>query len=65
MGVAVLGQGSLTKVYSSISDQAKVVDIYLKLDADFDRHVLDGFVTLTVEKVDKAATHVVSWPLSC
>ena len=49
-------------MYQSISfaDEAKVTDVFLKLDADFDRKVLDGSVTLTVEKVKPEATHVVS-----
>ena len=42
------------------ADEAKVTDVLLKLDVDFDRHVLDGSVTLTVEKVKPEATHVVS-----
>ena len=42
------------------ADEAKVVDVLLKLDVDFDRHVLHGSVTLTVEKVKPEATHVVS-----
>ena len=41
-------------------DEAKVTDVFLKLDVDFDRHDLDGSVTLTVEKVKPEATHVVS-----
>jgi hypothetical protein len=43
-----------------LSDEAKVVDVFLKLDADFERQVLDGSVTLTIEKVKPEATHVVS-----
>ncbi len=41
------------------SDEAKVVDIFLRLDADFGKTVLDGSVTLTIEKVKPTATHVV------
>ena len=47
-------------VYIMFSDEAKVTDVFLKLDVDFDRNVLDGSVTLTVEKVKPEATHVVS-----
>ena len=43
-----------------LADEAKVTDVLLKLDVDFDRKVLDGSVTLTVEKVKPEATHVVS-----
>ena len=44
----------------NLSDEAKVTDVFLKLDVDFNRKVLDGSVTLTVEKVKPEATHVVS-----
>ena len=50
-------------VYIMFSDEAKVTDVFLKLDVDFDRNVLDGSVTLTVEKVKPEATHVVSYYL--
>jgi leukotriene-A4 hydrolase len=40
-------------------DEAKVVDIFLKLDVDFDKHVLAGTVTLTVEKVKADAARLV------
>ena len=43
--------------YSNI-DEAKVTDVFLKLDLNFDRKVLDGSVTLTIEKVRPEATHV-------
>ena len=56
-----LGQNASTSSPSILlSDEAKVTDVFLKLDVDFDRHVLDGSVTLTVEKVKPEATHVVS-----
>ena len=50
------------KLYQSISfaDEAKVNDVFLKLDVDFDPKALDGSVTLTVEKVKPEAMHVVS-----
>ena len=35
-----------------------MTDVLLKLDVDFDRHVLDGSVALNVEKVMPEATHV-------
>ena len=38
----------------------KTVDIFLKLQLDFDKHILDGSVTLTVERKDESATHLVS-----
>ena len=47
----------------TFADEAKVTDVLLKLDVDFDRKVLDGSVTLTVEKVKPEATHVVSYIL--
>ena len=37
----------------------KVTDVSLKLDVDFEREVLDGNVILSVDKVDKGATHLV------
>ena len=36
-----------------------MVDIFLSLDADFDAKILNGSVTLTVERVKKEATHLV------
>ena len=47
------------KYFRFLPDEAKVIDIALKLDADFDRQVLDGQVTLTVERVKKDVTSVV------
>jgi hypothetical protein len=44
---------------TNFSDIAKVTDIFLSLDVSFEAQALDGFVVLTVEKVDPAATHVV------
>ena len=38
----------------------KTVDIFLKLQLDFDKHILDGSVTLTVERIDESVTHLVS-----
>ena len=37
-----------------------MVDLFLKLDADFDKKILNGSVTLTVERVQENATHLVS-----
>ena len=43
-----------------ISDQVKTVDIFLQLRLDFEKHILDGSATLTVERIDQSATHLVS-----
>lgn len=37
-----------------------VKDVFLQLEADFERHVLKGSATLTLEKVDPKTTEVVS-----
>jgi hypothetical protein len=42
-----------------ISDIAKVTDIFLHLDANFEEKILDGFVVLTVQKIDPAASQLV------
>ena len=42
------------------SDEVKVVEIFLKLEIDFQKKVLDGSVTLTVERKIESATHLVS-----
>ncbi len=50
----------LARVYACVlPDKVKVTDISLKLDVDFDGQILDGNVTLTVEKVDESATNLV------
>ena len=41
-------------------DEAKVVDILLQLEIDFERKILHGAVTLTVERKIESATHLVS-----
>ena len=48
----------LTKLFW-VSDIAKVTHIHLALDVDFDRKILAGSATLSVEKVDSAATQVI------
>merc|ERR1711874_50842 len=40
-------------------DIAKVTHIHLALDVDFDRKILAGSATLSVEKIDSAATQVI------
>ena len=42
-----------------VSDIAKVIHIHLALDVDFDKKILAGSATLSVEKVDSTATQVV------
>ena len=42
-----------------VSDIAKVTHIHLALDVDFDKKILAGSATLSVEKVDSTATQVV------
>ena len=37
-----------------------MVDIFLQLGIDFQKKVLDGSVTLTVERKNESATHLVS-----
>ena len=44
----------------NFSDETKVIDLFLKLDADFDKKILSGSVTLTVERVQENATHLVT-----
>jgi hypothetical protein len=46
--------------YLSFLDIAKVVNISLNLDVNFEKEILEGFVILTIQKVDPAATEVVS-----
>ena len=41
-------------------DEAKVVDILLQLEIDFEKKILHGAVTLTVERKIESATHLVS-----
>ena len=41
-------------------DEAKVVDILLQLEIDFERKILHGAVTLTVERKIESGTHLVS-----
>ena len=41
-------------------DEAKVVDILLQLEIDFEKKILHGAVTLTVERKLESATHLVS-----
>ena len=49
------------KVYKFINlDEAKVVDILLQLEIDFEKKILHGAVTLTVERKLESATHLVS-----
>ena len=48
----------LSRIY--LLDIAKVTDIFLSLDINFESQALDGFVVLTVEKVDPNAASVVS-----
>ena len=48
----------LNRIY--LLDIAKVIDIFLSLDLNFESQALDGFVVLTVEKVDPNAASVVS-----
>ncbi len=43
-------------------DEAKVTDVLLKLDVNFEAKVLAGAVTLTVERANKSIKHVVSSP---
>lgn len=40
-------------------DQVKTVDIFLQLRLDFEKHILDGSATLTVERIDQSATHLI------
>jgi hypothetical protein len=47
-----------------VLDIAKVTHIHLGLNADFDKQILDGYATLTVEKVQDSATHVVKTNLT-
>ena len=51
----------ITKYYNistTFLEIAKVKHIHLALDVNFDKEILEGSVTLTVEKVDPNATHV-------
>ena len=41
-------------------DEAKVVDILLQLEIDFEKKILHGAVILTVERKLESATHLVS-----
>jgi leukotriene-A4 hydrolase len=40
-------------------DEVKVVDIFLQLQIDFQKKILDGSVTLTVERKNESATHLI------
>lgn len=40
-------------------DEAKVVDIFLQLEIDFNKKVLHGAVTLTVERKKESVTHLI------
>ena len=43
-----------------LSEDVKVVDIFLQLEIDFQKKILVGSVTLTVERTNESATHLVS-----
>ena len=40
-------------------DEVKVVNLFLKLDIDFKKKILNGSVTLTIERAKENATHLV------
>ena len=40
--------------------EVKTVDIFLQLQLDFEKQILDGSATLTVERKNESATHLVS-----
>lgn len=42
-----------------LADKIKVTDVALKLDLDFERHVLAGSATLALEKVDSGVQQLV------